>query len=54
MRALWRHRLASLVVSASILFTGLPAYMAVAAATHPSVPMAACPPGTNWENGQCT
>jgi hypothetical protein len=51
MRALWRHCLAPLVVSAAVLFAGAPAQQAPVAA-HLTVTLTdqACPGATNWDN----
>jgi hypothetical protein len=53
MRALWRHCLAPLILTAAVLFTGGPAHFAAVAATHPSgaaIAVPICPAGTNWDD----
>jgi hypothetical protein len=51
MRALWRHRLAPLVVAAAFLSAGMSAHLAAAAPAHPSAAVFRdCPAGTNWDH----
>jgi hypothetical protein len=54
MRALRRLFLAPLVMAAALFAT--PAHLGAAPAAHPGVAALyrGCPPGSNWDNGQCT